>query len=160
MIDPLGGSYYVEQLTDQVEREAFSYIEKIDALGGMLRAVELGFPQKEIAEASYQYQMRVDSNQYVVVGVNDYKDEHEDQIPTLAIDHSSEKKQIDRIKAFKAGRDAKAWDASIAEIRTACKEGRNVMPSLIAGVDRGVTLGEVCDIYREVFGVYTDPGLI
>jgi methylmalonyl-CoA mutase N-terminal domain/subunit len=160
VVDPLGGSYYIEQLTDQIEAEAMEYIRKIDALGGMLKAVELGFPQKEIAESSYQFQLRVDSEDYVMVGVNGYKDDIEPDIPTLAIDFSAERTQIERVKAFKAARDKTRHAAALAEITTACKQNRNVMPSLIEGVEVGVTLGEISDIYRAVFGVYTDPGLI
>lgn len=160
VVDPLGGSYYIEQLTNQIEEEAYAYIKKIDELGGMLRAVEIGYPQREIAESAYQFQMRFDSKEYVMVGVNDYVDEQEQEIPTLKIDFAAEQKQIDRTKAFKAARNQEAWKKSIEEIRAACKENRNVMPALIDGVDVGVTLGEVSDIYREVYGVYSDPGLI
>lgn len=160
VIDPLGGSYYVEKLTNDIEAEAMAYIKKIDDLGGMLRAVELGFPQREISEAAYQFQLNTDSKEYVTVGVNGYQDDAEQEIPTLKVDFAAEQKQIERVKAFKASRNAKNWSVAIEAIKSACKENRNVMPSLIDGVDCGVTLGEVSDIYREVFGVYTDPGLI
>lgn len=160
VVDPLGGSYYVERLTDEIESEAMEYIGKIDALGGMLKAVELGFPQKEIAEASYQFQLRVDSGENAIVGVNSYKDEVESTIPILAIDHSAEKNQIEHLKSFKQRRDSAKVKAALDKLRQTCRENRNVMPDLIAGVDVGVTLGEVSDVYREVYGVYTDPGLI
>lgn len=160
VIDPLGGSYYVEKLTDEIEAEALEYIKKIDSLGGMLKAVELGFPQKEIAEASYQFQLRVDAEEFGIVGVNKYKDESEQPIPTLGIDFAAEKLQVDRIKAFKSKRDPKAVSDSLTKLREDCRAGRNVMPTLVDGVGVGVTLGEVSDIYREIFGVYTDPGLI
>ena len=159
-IDPLGGSYYVEQLTDVVEAEAYEYIRKIDEMGGMLRAVELGYPQKEIAEASYQFQLRVDAKEEVIVGVNKYPDEEETPIPIHEVDANTESKQIERIKDLKSRRDKSRWEKSISELRKACVENRNVMPSLIDGVDAGVTLGEVSDVYREVFGVYHDPGMI
>ena len=126
----------------------------------MLRAVEIGFPQREIAESAYQFQLRFDSKEYVMVGVNEYTDEVETEIPTLKIDFEAEQNQISRTKAFKASRDQKKWKASIDAIRAACVENKNVMPSLIDGVDAGVTLGEVSDIYREIFGTYSDPGLI
>jgi methylmalonyl-CoA mutase N-terminal domain/subunit len=160
VIDPLGGSYYIEQLTDRIEREALEYIAKIDALGGMLAAVETGFPQKEIAESAYQFQLRVDRGDYSIVGVNAYQSGPPQEIPTLHVDYATEKRQIERLKAFKAARDPGKWKKSMDAVRRACKEGRNVMPELIEGVDVGLTLGEVSDIYREVFGVYSDPGLI
>jgi methylmalonyl-CoA mutase N-terminal domain/subunit len=161
IVDPLGGSYYVEQLTDEIEAEAMEYINKIDAMGGMLKAVELGYPQKEIGESSYQFQLRVDNEEYGVVGVNTYKDANDEiPIPVLEIDFEAEKKQIERTKAFKAARDPKKVEASLAKVTEACKENRNVMPALIEGADIGITLGEVSDIYRKVYGVYTDPGLI
>ena len=158
VIDPLGGSYYIEKLTDEIEAEALAYIEKIDAIGGMLKAVETGYPQKEIAESAYQFQLMQDSKESVAVGVNAYQDDQEQDIPTLHIDFAAEQNQIDRCKEFKARRDQAKWQKAIEEIKTACKQNKNVMPALIDGVDVGVTLGEVSDIYREVFGVYTDPG--
>ena len=160
VVDPLGGSYYVERLTNEMEAAARAYIEKIDALGGMLQAVEVGFPQREIAEAAYKFQQEVDAKEQSIVGVNVHADEGEQEIPTLKIDLSAEQKQIDRIRAFRAKRDPKRYEAARTALLAACREGRNVMPVLIDGVDAGLTLGEVSDVYREVFGVYTDPGLI
>ncbi len=160
-IDPLGGSYHVEQLTDEIEAEALDYINKIDAMGGMLKAVELGYPQKEIAEAAYQFQRRFDESEYGIVGVNTYKDENDEiPIPLLQVDHQAEQKQIQHTVNFKAARNKTKVEASLNAVRTACKENRNVMPDLILGADVGITLGEVSDIYREVYGVYTDPGMI
>lgn len=161
VVDPLGGSYYVEQLTDEIEAEATEYINKIDAMGGMLKAVEVGFPQKEIAESSYQFQLRVDKGEYAMVGVNKYQDANDEvPIPVLEIDFEAEKKQIERVKAFKAARNKQKVESALSEVTKACKENRNVMPALISGADVGITLGEVSDIYRQVYGVYTDPGLI
>lgn len=160
VIDPLGGSYYLEQLTDRIEAEAMEYIRKIDAMGGMLKAIELGYPQKEIAEAAYRYQMEVDSGSRAIVGVNAFCDEQEQTIPTLHIDFEAERQQIELCRTFKAGRDKSAVKASLDELRGACRDGANVMPVLIKAVDAGVSLGEASDIYREVFGVYSDPGTI
>lgn len=160
VVDPLGGSYYVERLTNEIEAEALEYIRKIDDLGGILRAVEIGYPQREIAEASYRFQQRFDAKDYTMVGVNGYVDEVEQEIPTLVIDQQLEKDRIAEIKSFKESRDKAKHAAAMNEIRKACTENRNVMPSLIAGVEAGVTLGEVSALYREVFGVYTDPGMI
>lgn len=160
VIDPLGGSYYVEKLTNDIEREAMEYIHKIDEYGGMLRAVEAGYPQKEIAEASYQFQLRVERKEEILVGVNKYEDEEEQQIPILHVDYEAEKNQVERTKEFKERRDKTKWKEALESIRKACTEGRNVMEPLISGVEVGVTLGEVSDIYREVFGAYKDPGML
>jgi methylmalonyl-CoA mutase N-terminal domain/subunit len=160
VIDPLGGSYYIERLTTEIENEALAYIHQIDALGGMLKAVEIGFPQKEIAEAAYQFQLDIDAREQTIVGVNKYQEGGEQEIPTLKIDHSVEKEQIERVKAFKARRDPIKHSQSLKNIDAACRENRNVVPILIDAVADGVTLGEVSDIYRDVFGVYTDPGML
>ena len=160
VIDPLGGSYFIERLTSEIEHEAMEYIKQIDALGGMLRAVEEGFPQKEISEAAYQFQLGVDAQEQVIVGVNKYQEGGEQEIPTLKIDHGPEKAQIEKIKAFRAQRNEAKWKHSMQEIERACVENRNVVPVLIDAVDAGVTLGEVSDIYRKVFGTYSDPGML
>lgn len=160
VIDPLGGSYYVERLTNEIEEEAMKYIRQIDTLGGMLHAVEAGFPQKEIAEAAYRFQLDLDAGNQTIVGVNSYTEGGEQEIPTLKIEHEVELQQIERVKAFKARRNAAAHAQSLAEVERACREGRNVVPVLIDAVEVGVTLGEVSDIYRNVFGVYTDPGMV
>jgi methylmalonyl-CoA mutase N-terminal domain/subunit len=159
-IDPLGGSYYIERLTDEIENEAREYIKQIDALGGMLKAVEIGFPQKEIAEAAYQFQLDLDAKEQCIVGVNKYTEGGEQEIPTLKIDHAAETKQVERIKAFKAGRDPKRHKAALDSVERACVENRNVVPVLIDAVGEGVTLGEVSDVYRKVFGIYSDPGML
>jgi methylmalonyl-CoA mutase N-terminal domain/subunit len=160
VVDPLGGSYYIERLTNEIEQEALAYIKQIDALGGMLKAVELGFPQKEISEAAYQFQLDLDAKEQCIVGVNKYTEGGEQEIPTLKIDHAAEKKQVERIKAFKAARNPQKHAASLAAVESACVENRNVVPVLIDAVEVGVTLGEVSDIYRRVFGVYSDPGML
>lgn len=158
VIDPLGGSYYIEKLTNDIENEAESYIKKIDSFGGMLHAVENGYPQREIGESAYRFQIRVEEGEESIVGVNCYQDEGSEEIPTLHIEHGIEERQIVKVTAFKNNRDKKRWNNSIKAVKQACQEGRNVVPELIEAVDNGVTLGEVSDIYREVFGVYTDPG--
>lgn len=160
VVDPLGGSYYIERLTTEIENEALAYIHQIDALGGMLKAVEIGFPQKEIAEAAYQFQLDIDAREQTIVGVNKYQEGGEQDIPTLKIDHAVEVEQIERVKAFKARRDPAKHAQALRDIESACRENRNVVPILIDAVADGVTLGEVSDIYRNVFGVYTDPGML
>lgn len=160
VVDPLGGSYYIEKLTNDIEREALAYIHTIDGMGGMLRSVEEGYPQREISEASYRFQLEVDAKERSIVGVNRYTDGESQEIPTLKIDFEAESRQRGLVIAFKERRDPKAWKAAHEAVRTACVEGRNVMPALIDGVEVGLTLGEVSDIYRDVFGVYRDPGTI
>lgn len=159
-VDPLGGSFYIEKLTNDIEAEALEYIKKIDSFGGMLEAVNQGYPQREIAEAAYEFQKRTERKEYITVGVNDYIDEVDQEIPTLHINAQVEPDQVKRIKEFKQKRNELEWQAGIERLRTACKTGANVMPVLIDIVEAGVTLGEACDVYREVFGVYRDPGLI
>ena len=160
VVDPLGGSYYVEELTNQIEKEALMYIERIDAMGGMLKAVEAGYPQKELAESSYQFQKKMDAKEYRVVGVNAYRDDEKSSIPTHKIDADVEKTQVERVKTFKKNRDSDQVDSAMKRLRDDASSGKNVMPALIDAVDVGVTLGEVSDLYRELFGVYRDPGLL
>jgi methylmalonyl-CoA mutase, N-terminal domain len=160
VVDPLGGSYYVERITNEIEAEALNYIEKIDKLGGMLKAVENGFPQKEIAESAYQFQLRVDSGEQSIVGVNAYQDDIDQEIPTLIIDKDAEARQIRETIAFKAARNQTQVSNAIEQLTRSATEGKNIMPDLIEAVDVGVTLGEVSDIYRQVFGVYSDPGMV
>jgi methylmalonyl-CoA mutase N-terminal domain/subunit len=160
-IDPLGGSYFVEQLTDAVEAETLRYIERLDQMGGMLAAIEAGFPQKEIAESAYRFQCQLENGEKRIVGVNCYADdESKVGIPTLRIDPRIETQQLERIRTFKAARDETALKAHIEKIRAVCSSTENLMPVLIDAVDFGVTLGEISDVYRQVFGVYRDPGLL
>jgi len=156
-VDPLGGSYAIEALTNRIEAEALDYIEQIDRLGGIVRAIELGFPQKEIAEAAYRYQQQLDRGEKVMVGVNRYKVEEKPSLDILRIHAEVEEKQVARVRAFKEARDQARAAARLADVRQGCRDGQNLMPLLIAAVKDGVTLGEVCDVYRDEFGVYRDP---
>ncbi len=159
-IDPLAGSYFVEELTNRIEAAALEYIQKLDDMGGMLRAIEAGYPQKEIAESAYQFQKQLDSGEKVIVGVNRYNDGGAVNVPTLKIDSNIERDQLERCLAFKANREPETVKSWLQKLRECCNAGQNVMPVLVEAVHAGVTIGEVSDIYREVFGVYTDPGLI
>lgn len=159
-VDPLGGSFYLEQLTDEIEREAMQYIEKIDSFGGMLRAVQLGYPQREIADAAYQFQLKLERLDEVQVGVNKYVDDEEHSIPTHTVDMAIEREQRERLVLFKASRDQRKHQEALERLDKTCRDGANVMESLIEGVDVGVTLGEVSDVFRGVFGEYRDPGLL
>ncbi|HEX9976706.1 MAG TPA: methylmalonyl-CoA mutase family protein [Dehalococcoidales bacterium] len=157
-IDPLAGSYFVEALTNEMEEKAWEYIEKIDKMGGMLVAIDKGFPQTEIANAAYKFQQQIDRGQKVMVGVNKYVAEEEVPIETLKIDEKITQAQIKRLKAIKRNRDNRKVAGALKELRTACKGTRNVMPCVIEAVRAYATEQEICDVYRDVFGEYRDPG--
>ncbi len=155
--DPFGGSYAVEALTDRIEREAFAYIERIDAMGGMVAAIEQGFPQKEIAEASYLYQRQVDTGEKIVVGVNDYTVEDEIPIDLLRIPVEVEKSQVAKVRARKAARSQDRVATCLAAVRDAAQGDSNLMPVILEAVKAECTVGEISDVFREVFGEYRDP---
>jgi methylmalonyl-CoA mutase N-terminal domain/subunit len=158
-IDPLAGSYFVEALTNRMEEEAWSYIEKIDGMGGMIAAIEKGFPQMEIADAAYRFQQQIDAGEKVMIGVNRYAAAGKQEIPVLEIDERVEEEQIARLAAVKRRRDSRAVKKELDGLKQACKTGGNVMPFCIAAVKEHATVQEICDVYREVFGEYRDPGL-
>jgi methylmalonyl-CoA mutase N-terminal domain/subunit len=158
--DPLGGSYAIEALTDRMERDAFEYIEKIDAMGGIVRSIELGFPQKEIAEAAYRYQRQLETGDKVMVGVNRHSGGEEVPIEVLRVSADVERRQIERTKARKRARSAETVRERLAAVRDAAKNGANLMPPMIDAVKAQCTVGEISDVFREVFGVYRDPGWI
>ena len=162
VVDPLAGSYFVETLTDQVEAAAWEYIKKIDAMGGIVKAVEEGYPQREIARSAFEFQREVDSGRRAVVGVNKYvKPGEDDHIPTLKIEHATEQGQIDRIKAFRAKRDGAAAERALAAIKAALRDDKqNVMPPIFDAVKQDVTLGEICDLFRSELGEYRDPAYL
>jgi methylmalonyl-CoA mutase N-terminal domain/subunit len=156
--DPLGGSYYVEALTDELERQARDYIARIDAMGGMVAAVEEGFPQAEIADASYVYQREFEAGERRVVGVNAHVEQDGDEPPIHRADPAVEARQVERVRALRARRDAAGHTAALGRLREACAGGANVMPHLVAAAEADATVGEMCDVLREVFGAYRDPG--
>jgi methylmalonyl-CoA mutase N-terminal domain/subunit len=160
--DPLAGSYFVETLTDQVEAAAWEYIHKIDAMGGIVKAVEEGYPQREIARSAFEFQREVDAGRRPIVGVNKYTTPDEgDHIPTLKIEHSTETTQIDRVRQFRAQRDPAAADRALAAVRAALRDdNQNVMPPILDAVKQRVTLGEICDLFRSELGVYRDPAYL
>jgi methylmalonyl-CoA mutase N-terminal domain/subunit len=155
--DPLGGSYFVEALTDRIEAEAWRLIRRIDDLGGMVRALEAGFPQQEIADAGYQTQLQEDAGERVVVGVNKYAQEDEKPIAYLRLDDTVEREQVERTRAVKAARGAAEAERQRRRVADACRGGDNLMPVLIEAVQAQVSLGEIADVYREVFGRYREP---
>jgi len=158
--DPLGGSYAIEALTDRLEREACAYIERIDRMGGMIRAIELGFPQQEIADASYHYQRQLDRGEKVVVGVNKYTVDEGVPLETLRVSNEVERTQAARVRERKRARPTGTVKDRLAEVRAAAAQGTNLMPPMIAAVQAECTVGEISDIFRDVFGVYRDPAWI
>mgnify|MGYP001364829339 FL=1 len=158
-IDPLGGSYFVEALTNELEEEAFDIIGKIDDMGGMLAAIEKNYPQQEIADAAYHYQRQIDEKQKTVVGVNKYVTEEDIPVEILEIDEELEKQQIEKTDRIKQERDNKRVNECLERVREACEGDQNVMEPLIEAVKSYATLQEVCDVFRQVFGEYRDPGI-
>jgi methylmalonyl-CoA mutase N-terminal domain/subunit len=156
-IDPLGGSYFVEALTRQIEELAWEYIRKIDDIGGMVAAIERGYPQAEIAEAAYKYQKQIDSGEKVIVGVNKYATEHP-PITIWRMKPEIEERQLRRLHEVKQTRNNQKVKELLNQIRIASKNGENLMPHLINAAREYATIQEICDVWREVFGRYTDPG--
>jgi methylmalonyl-CoA mutase N-terminal domain/subunit len=157
-VDPLGGSYFVEALTNEVERGAWDYIEKIDALGGMIPAIERAYPQREIAEASYRYQVAVDRKEKIIVGVNDFV-AGEKPLDILQIDESVAQRQIARLTKLRADRSQQEVDRRLNALRKAAEGQENLMPYLFEAVKAYATLGEVCDTLRAVFGIYEEVAI-
>jgi methylmalonyl-CoA mutase N-terminal domain/subunit len=153
-VDPLAGSYYIETLTNEIEKRAAEYLGKIEVLGGMLKAIERGFVQQEIQNAAYEYQRAVDRGEAVVVGVNRFELEEEKPIPIQRIDGSLEPKQVERLRALRGRRDRGAWEASLSAVEGAARSGENLMPKILAAVEAYATVGEISDTMRRVFGEY------
>ncbi len=156
--DPLGGSWLVEKLTNEIEAEALDYFRKIDAMGGMVPAIERGFPQREIQEASFRFQQAVERKEKIVVGVNEYVME-EDPHPILYIDQAVAEEQCARVAALRAGRDAGRVRAALEDLKTAARGKDNLMPPILAASRACATVGEMCDALREVFGEYEEPAV-
>src|SRR5579863_6538964 len=159
-IDPLAGSYYVESLTSEIESRAAEYLGKIEVLGGMLKAIERGYVQQEIQNAAYEYQQQVDKQEAIVVGVNRFEVEEEKPIPIQRIDPALEPKQVERVRALRAKRDAGPWKAALKGVEDAARSGSNVMPHILAAVEANATEGEISDAMRRVFGEYKEAVVI
>ena len=159
-VDPLAGSYYIESLTNEIENRATEYLQKIDALGGMLKAIERGYVQQEIQDAAYEYQQRVDRAEAVVVGVNRFTVEEEKPVPILHIDESLERKQVERVQAMRARRDPQPWKDALKQVEDAARSGANLMPHILAAVEAYATVGEISDTMRRVFGEYKEAVVI
>jgi methylmalonyl-CoA mutase N-terminal domain/subunit len=159
-IDPLAGSYFVEALTNRMEKEAYQYFEKIEKLGGVIPAIERGFFQREIAEAAYRYQHEIDTNQRAVVGINEYVSEEPLTIPLLEMDPEGERRQLERLARVRRERDNVAVEERLSALRDAAQGTENLMPYILDAVRAYCTLGEICGILREVFGEYREPVIL
>jgi methylmalonyl-CoA mutase N-terminal domain/subunit len=159
-VDPLGGSFFVEQLTNEMEEKAMEYIRRIDEMGGMVAAIKRGYPQREIADAAFHYQRLVDAGEKRIVGVNAYQIDEEQPIPLLRIDDSVEKRQVTRTRQVRRKRNARKAQSCIDALKDASlATDVNLMPLLVDAAREYVTLGEMCDALRETMGVYTDPAM-
>jgi len=159
-IDPLGGSYFVEKLTRDMEEGCFDYFQKIDDFGGMIEAIDAGYPQREIQDASYEYQLAVESRDKIIVGVNDYvMTDEPTEIPLLQIDESVAKLQAERLAKLRADRDNPKVQSTLEALTAGAREGRNTMPLLLDCVRAYGTLGEMCDALKPVYGVYQEPAI-
>jgi len=158
-IDPLGGSYYIEWLTDKMEEETYRYFDKVEKFGGVIPAIEKGFFQREIAESAYRYQKEIDENKRIVVGVNDYKTDEGLSIPILRMDKKGEQRQINRLKKLRKDRNQSKFDGNLKRLKKAAEGDENLMPYILDCVHGYATLGETCDVLREVFGEYKEPAI-
>ncbi len=156
-IDPLAGSYFVESLTDKMEKEAMEYIEKIDKMGGMVAAIEAGFPQREIQDAAYEYQKAVESKEKIIVGVNEFVVEEDQPVDILYIDSNVEEKQVKRLKKIREERDKMKWENSLKELKFAAEKDLNLMPYILDAVKAYATIGEIVNTLKEVYGEYEEP---
>ena len=157
-VDPLGGSYFVEALTNEVEQAAWDYVRRIDAMGGMVVAIENGYPQREIAEASYRYQMAVDKKEKIIVGVNDYVTA-EKPLEILQIDETVAHRQAARLNKLRADRSSAEVERRLNALRRAAEGSENLMPFIYDAVKAYATLGEVCEAMRTVFGAYEEVAI-
>jgi methylmalonyl-CoA mutase N-terminal domain/subunit len=155
-IDPLGGSYFVEWMTNRIEALALDYIRKIDDLGGMVEAVERGYPQREIAASAYRLQRQIDSEEKVVVGVNRYINEEEQRIPLLRVDEEVQRTQCEALARVKASRDPAKVSAALSAVHAAAKGTTNLMPPIIDAAKAYCTEQEICDVLRDVFGQHSE----
>ncbi|MBE3121353.1 MAG: methylmalonyl-CoA mutase family protein [Thermoplasmata archaeon] len=158
-VDPLGGSYYIEWLTSKMEEETYKYFDKVERLGGVIPAIEKGFFQREIAESAYRYQKETDENKRIIVGVNRYKLDEEPSIPILKMDEKGEERQIHRLKKLRSERDATKVQNHLQRLRKAAEGDENLMPFILDCIHSYATLGETCDVLREVFGEYKEQAI-
>jgi methylmalonyl-CoA mutase N-terminal domain/subunit len=158
--DPLGGSYFIESLTAEIEKAAKKYIDQLDAMGGMIPAIERGYPQSEIADASYQYQRRVEERDQIIVGVNAFQAAEERPIELLQLDEVPAERQADKLARLRQRRDGVAVERALSGLRRAAAATENTMPYILEAVRAYATLGEICDALREVFGTYQESSIL
>jgi methylmalonyl-CoA mutase N-terminal domain/subunit len=156
--DPLGGSYYIEELTDRIEAEAMDYIGRIDEMGGTLRAIEAGFIQGEIQNSAFEFQKEIEEGRRIIVGVNRFQMEEHGKAPVFRIDPANERSQVESLQKMRACRDAAQWQQSLVELEGAARSTENLMPRILAAAEARATVGEISDALRRVFGEYRDPG--
>ena len=159
-IDPLGGSYFIEYLTNNTERAVYEYFAKIDSLGGVLPAIEAGFFHREIADSAYRYQKEVDNKQRIIVGVNEYCLNESLTIPILEMDKEGERRQLERLSRLRRERDNEVVSSRLEALQQAARGNENLMPFILEAVSAYATLGEVCGVLRKVFGEYRLPALV
>jgi methylmalonyl-CoA mutase, N-terminal domain len=157
VVDPLGGSYYLETLTNDMEAAATQYFHQLDTMGGMISAIEKGFPQREIREAAWQYQREIERRERIIVGVNAHVLEEEEPLDILSIDPAVEKRQIERVHQLRKSRNQERWRLALVDLRQAAAEKENLMPPIINAVKAYATVGEICNALKEVFGEYQEP---
>jgi len=159
-MDPLGGSYFIEYLTNNTEKAVYEYFAKIDSLGGVLPAMEAGFFHREIADSAYRYQKEIDSKQRIIVGVNEFSSNEPLSIPILEMDKEGEKRQLERLSRLRRERDNEPLSSRLEALRQAARGNENLMPFILEAVSAYATLGEVCGVLRKVFGEYRLPALV
>jgi methylmalonyl-CoA mutase, N-terminal domain len=159
IVDPLGGSYFIEALTDETEQAAMAYLERIDALGGVLACIQNGFFQREIAESAYRYQQEIDQHKRTIVGVNDYITDEKIKVPTLYVDYAGQQAHLERLHRVRRERDQAAVKRALQNLRRACEGTENTMPALIEAARAYATLGEMMDVFRVVFGEYLESAV-
>jgi methylmalonyl-CoA mutase N-terminal domain/subunit len=159
-VDPMGGGFFLETLTRQTEDDARAYFKTIDDLGGVLRAIETGYLQREIADAAYRYQREVDHHERVIVGVNDYETDEAVEIPILRMDEAGERRQVERLRAVRRERDGREAARRLRALESACRGDANVMPHLLDAANALCTLQEMCDVMRDVFGLHVEAAVV
>jgi methylmalonyl-CoA mutase N-terminal domain/subunit len=155
-IDVFGGSYLLEELTDKIEHESWSLMQKIEDMGGVIPAIEQGFIQRQIEDSAYDYQMKVENKERIVVGANEFQSTEDIKVPLLRIDPEVEKAQVERVQAVRDKRDAEQVQSSLNALRQAAQSETNVMPSIVDAVKAYATIGEICDVMRDVFGEHRE----
>ncbi|MBI3733509.1 MAG: methylmalonyl-CoA mutase, partial [Chloroflexi bacterium] len=159
-VDPLGGSYFVEAMTDRMEREAYRYFSEIESVGGVIPAIENGYFQREIADSAARYQREIEEGQRTIVGVNDYVDDQPLQVPILKMDPHGERRQLERLARVKRERDGLAVQSRLSALRDAAARTDNLMPFILSAVESYATLQEIMDVFRDVFGQYQEPVIL